>query len=56
MENFVNKKLGDLEISKDLRKNNKDDLLVSYGFISLYPSAQVDEDSTWPAIETAYPF
>ena len=29
---------------------------VSYDFNSLYPSAQIDKNSTWPKIETAYPF
>ena len=52
----LEKKLGELEISKDLQKINKDDLLVSYNFNSLYPSAQIDKNSTWPKIETAYPF
>ena len=56
LDNFLNKKLGDLEISKELQKINKDDLLVSYDFNSLYPSAQTDKNSTWPKIETAYPF
>ena len=31
-------------------------MLVSYDFNSLYPSAQIDKNSTWPKIETAYPF
>ena len=52
----MEKKLGELEISKDLQKINKDDLLVSYDFNSLYPSAQIDLNSTWPKIETSYPF
>ena len=56
LDKFLEKKLGELEISKDLQKINKDDLLVSYDFNSLYPSAQIDENSTWPKIETAYPF
>ena len=55
-DNFLEKKLGELEISKELQKINKDDLLVSYDFNSLYPSAQIDKNSTWPKIETAYPF
>ena len=29
---------------------------MSYDFNSLYPSAQIDQKSTWPKIETAYPF
>ena len=45
-----------MEISKELQKINKDDLLVSYDFNSLYPSAQIDIKSTWPQIETVYPF
>ena len=55
LEKFIDKKLGELEISKELQKINKDDLLVSYDFNSLYPSAQIDRNSTWPKIETAYP-
>ena len=53
---FLGKKLGELEISKELQKINKDDLLVSYDFNSSYPSAQIDLYSAWPKIETAYPF
>ena len=56
LDKFLEKKLGELEFSKDLQKINKDDLLVSYDFNSLYPSAQIDKNSTWPKIETAYPF
>ena len=56
LDKFLERKLGELNISKELQKINKDDLLVSYDFNSLYPSAQIDKDSTWPKIETAYPF
>ena len=56
LDDFIDKKLGELEISKELQKINKDDLLVSSDFDSLYPSAQIDKNSTWPKIETAYPF
>ena len=56
LDNFLNNKLGNLEISKELQKINKDDLLVSYDFNSLYPSAQIDKNSTWPKIEASYPF
>ena len=56
LEKFLEKKLGELEISRELQKTNKEDLLVSYDFNSLYPSAQIDINSTWPKIETAYPF
>ena len=41
--------------SEELHKINKDDSLVSYDFNSLSPSAQIDVNSTWPKIETAYP-
>ena len=43
LDKFLEKKLGELNISKDLQKINKDDLLVSYDFNSLYPSAQIDK-------------
>ena len=56
LEKFLERKLGELNISKELQKINKDDLLVSYDFNSLYPSAQIDINSTWPKIETAYSF
>ena len=55
MEGFVNEKFGDVEVSKVLRMINKDDLLVSYGLPSLYPSAEADWNSIWRAIETTYP-
>ena len=53
LDKFLDEKLGKLENSKDLQKTNKDALLVSYDFNSLYPSAQIDIDSTRPKIETA---
>ena len=46
LDNFLEKQLGELTISKDLQKINKDDLLVSYDFNSFYPSAQIDKNST----------
>ena len=56
LDEILDKKLGDLENSKELQKINKVDLLVSYDFDSFYPSAQVDINSTWPKIETSCPF
>ena len=56
LDKFLEKRLGELELSKELQRINLDDFLVSYDFNSLYPSAQIDENSTWPNIETAYPF
>ena len=38
------------------KKISKSDLLISYDFNSLYLSAQIDINSTWPKFETAYPF
>ena len=48
LDKFVNKKLGKLEISKDIQNRNRDDSLVSYNFNSLYPSDQIDFNSSWP--------
>ena len=31
-------------------------MLVPYDFKSLYPSAQIDRNGTWPKRETAYRF
>ena len=39
-----------------MQKINRDDLLLSYDYNRLYASAQIEESSTWPKIETAYPF
>ena len=39
LDKFLDKKLGELEISKELQKIITDDLLKSYDFNSLYPSA-----------------
>ena len=39
LNNFLDKKHGELEISRELQKLNKNDLLVSYDFNSLYPCA-----------------
>ena len=55
-DKFLEKNLGALEIGKELQKFTKDDLLVSYDFNSLYPSAQIDENSTWSILETPYPY
>ena len=56
LEKFIDIKLGELETSKELQKINKDGLLVSYDFNSLYPSAQIVINSTWLKIETSYPY
>ena len=56
MEDFINKKLGELPIRKDLQTIDKSALLIPYDFNSLHPSAQADKNITWPAIQTAYLF
>ena len=56
LDNFLDKKLGELEISKELQNINKDDLLVSYDFNSFNPSAQLDINIIWPKIEKTCPF
>ena len=53
LDMFLDRKLGQLEFSKELQFIIKDDLLVSYDFKSLYPSAHIDIHSTWSKIETA---
>ena len=55
MDKFLDKKR-EIEVSKDLQNTNKDDLLVSYDFNSLYHSDQIDIKTAWPIIETIYPF
>ena len=55
-EDFVDENFVDLEVSKDLRMINKDDLLVSGDFNNIYRIAEADGNSTWSAIETANPF
>ena len=56
LDKFLDKKLGELENSKEIQKINKNDLIVSFDLNRLYPSAQMDLISSWPKIETAYPF
>ena len=56
LEKFLDKKLGELGISIELQKINKDDLLVSFDFNSVYPSAQIGLNRNWPNMETAYEF
>ena len=42
LDKFLERKRGELEISTELQKINKDDILVSYDFNSLFPIAQID--------------
>ena len=52
---FFIERFDDLEVRKALRKIKKDYFLISFNFISLYLSAEADENSTWLAIETSLP-
>ena len=54
VDKFLNKNLGDLSIGKETK--DKDDLLVSYDFNFLCPSAQIDKNSTWPKVRSTCPF
>ena len=47
-EKYINKKLANLPISKELQQIDKSDSLVSSDYISLYPSAMAHKDSKWP--------
>ena len=52
-KNYIDKKPAKLPISKELKKINKSDLLVSMDYNSLYPSAMAHLNSKWPEKETA---
>ena len=47
LDNFLDKKLGEVEISIDLQNISKSDLLVSFDFNSVCRCAQIDSNSTW---------
>ena len=52
-ENYINKEIGNLPISRELKRVDKSGLFVSRDYNSLYPSAMAHKDSKWPKIETA---
>ena len=52
-EKYINRKFGNLPISKELNCIDKSDLLASGEYNSLYPSATAQKESKWPKIETA---
>ena len=54
IDKFLERKLGELEATKELQKIDTNDLLISYGFNSLYPSAQININSIWQKTETEY--
>ena len=51
-ENYINKNIGNLPISGELKRVDKSDLLSS-DYNSLYPSAMAHKESYWFKIETA---
>ena len=51
-ENYINKEIGNLPISRELKRVDKSGLFVSRDYNSLYPSAMAHKDSKWPKIET----
>ena len=55
LDKFLDKKQGELEFSKELKTINEYILLVSYDFVSLFSSAQLDIYSTWPKMEAVCP-
>ena len=52
----ITEKLHELETSKKIKQVQSDDILVSYDYTSLKPSAQSHKDNKWPAIETAFAY
>ena len=56
LNEYVNKRLGELPIHKLLQQLSLDDLLWDFDAVSLYPSAMSDPESIYPRIETGYPF
>ena len=56
LNEYVNKRLGELPIHKLLQQLSSDDLLWDFDAVSLYPSAMSDPESIYPRIETGYPF
>ena len=53
LEEYVDRKVARIPVSKQLAVIDKSDLLVSSVYNSLYPSAMAHLDSKWPIIETA---
>ena len=53
LEEYVDRKVARIPVSKQLAVIDKSDLLVSSDYNSLYPSAMAHPDSKWPKIETA---
>ena len=53
LEEYVDRKVARIPVSRQLAVINKSDLLVSSDYNSLYPSAKAHPDSKRPKIETA---
>ena len=53
LEEYVDRKIARIPVSKELAVIEKSDLFVSSDYNSLYLSAMAHLDSNWPNIETA---
>ena len=56
MNNYINKKLGDIFIHKLLQEKSFNDLIWDFDAVSFYPSAMSNPKSIYPRIETVYAF
>ena len=56
MNNYINKKLGEIPIHKLLQELSLNDLLWHFDAVSFYPSAMSDPKSIFSRIETVYAF
>ena len=53
IEEYIDRKIARIPVSKQLAVIDKSDPLVSINYNSLYPTAMAHPDSMWPKIETA---
>ena len=53
LEEYIDRKVARIPVSKQLALIDKSDLLVSSDYNSLYPLAMAHPDSKWPTIATA---
>ena len=56
MNNYINKKLGEIPLHKILQEKSLIDLIWDFDAVNLYASAISDEKSICPRIETGYGF
>ena len=53
LEDYIDRKVARIPVSKQLAVIDESDLLVSSDYIRLYPSAMAHLDSKWPKLESA---